>query len=172
MAAAIEIGGPVPALQLAELIALVRAEGLVVGWEEVPFQPTTATALLALAEGSTLRLVDHAATWGRFDPLEAFLFRHGIAFDRRTDAKYEYDAELVRYRPGMSQPCVRPTNQDHEPVMAVRSLEPIRQALQGGHVQQALTLLEDHLGPEIPALQPLCVTENPAAIPDAGRRRP
>jgi len=139
MAAAIEIGGPLLAHLVPELIARIQAEGLVVGWEEVPFRPTTAAELLDLtgddAAPGTLLLVDREATWGQFEALEAFLVRHGIAFDHRTEAKYEYDAAIVQFRPGMSAPYVRATNQAHEPVVAVSSLEPVRQALQKGHVQ-------------------------------------
>src|SRR4051812_16084933 len=103
MTAEILIGGPVDASLVARVIDKIVAQGVVVGWEEEPFCADSAAELLALAQKSEqaglLHFVDHQATWGAFAELEAFLCRHGIAFDRSTEAKFEYEGELVQFRP-------------------------------------------------------------------------
>src|SRR5437773_694650 len=59
------------------------------------------------------------------------------ALDCRTEAKYESDAELVQFRPGMETPCVQTTNQDGAPVVPVSYLRPVCEALVKGHSRQA-----------------------------------
>jgi len=173
MAAEIKIGGPVPAPLVPELLALLSQEGVVVGWEEIPFSATTITELLHLAQDDSqpvpLHMVDYEAAWGRFAALEAFLAAHAIAFDRRTEAKYEYDAELVQFRPGMQEPCVQATNQDGEPVVTVSYLRPVCAALEQGHARQAFQLLRCLLGPEIAPLEPLRIVKEPERQPRLAR---
>src|SRR5262249_22456619 len=98
MAAQIEIGGELPADLVPELIDEIKAQGVQVGWNETSFNAKNAKELLALArrngKRSTLLLADHEVTWGSFDCLEAFLVRHAIAFNRHSEGKFGFDAEL------------------------------------------------------------------------------
>lgn len=159
MPAEIQIGGAVPASVVPALIEHISAENAFVSWEEVLFEATTGEELLALAlcEGqtSTLRLVDHEAAWGEFSDLEEFLVKHQIAFDRQCGAKYEYDAQLVQFRPGMEGPYVWLANQNGQPHVALTDLVAVREALKSGRAEEALQALQEALGPEIPPLEPL-----------------
>jgi hypothetical protein len=55
----------------------------------------------AVLEGKTLTLCDDEARWGEFEDLEAFLVKHGIHFNRHSDAFGESDGVLVFHRGGV-----------------------------------------------------------------------
>jgi hypothetical protein len=166
MAAQIEIGGDVPADLVPNLIGEIKAEGLQVGWNETPFNAKNAKELLALArkngKRSTLLLANHEVAWGSFDLLEAFLVKHCLAFDRRSEGKFGFDAELVQYRPGMKKPLVRMTSQNKQPVVEVRSLLPIKKAFRWGQSGLAEQLLDKLIGPKISRLKSLRIVPSPA----------
>lgn len=180
VAAEIEIGGDVPASLVPNLIERIRAEEVLVGWNEQRFDARAAEDLLQLARehdlAGALLLTDREVSWGEFYDLESFLFRHRIAFDRRSDAKYDYDAQLVQYRPAMKKPRMYYTTQDKQPVVAASDLRRVEKALERGQYRRALTTLRRLLGPEIPPLRPLRIvgaigphqTEEPthAPVPD------
>jgi hypothetical protein len=167
MAAQLEIGGDVPANLVPELIDEIKAQGVKVGWNETAFNAKNAKELLALArrngKRSPLLLADHEATWGSFDLLEAFLAQHAIAFDRRSEGKYGFDAELVQYRPGMKKPLIRMTSQDQKPVIEVRALLPIKKAFRWGQCGLAEQLLDKLIGPKIPSLKALRIAPSSVA---------
>lgn len=166
MAAEIEIGGDIPAYLVPVLIENIKSEGLFVGWQEENFHAETAEDLLELArrkgKPGTLHLADIEASWGHFDVLEDFLATNGIAFDRRSEGKYEFDPELVQYRPRMKQPLLRYTHHDHEPVVALRDLKKVQQALEDGKLERARMALRRLLGPQVAPLQPLRVVGSSA----------
>ncbi len=74
----------------------------------------------------TMRLTQDQAAWGEFETLESALIKAGIAFDRLSDAKYEYDAEMRCFRPAAGVDggldVVVKTLQDHDPVISLSSL--------------------------------------------------
>ena len=163
MAVEIEIGGPVPRRLVDDLIVAIRSEALSLCSDEGPFTATTADQLLELSSRDgrqgTLHLLEHEVAWGRLEELESFLIEHGIAFDRWTEAKYEYDAELVQFRAGMKQPVCIVTLQNKEPVIAVRALKPVARALVRGQTDRAFKLLKQAVGPEVAPRQLLCIVE-------------
>lgn len=165
MAAEIEIGGAVPAHLVPGLIESIKTEGLFVGWQEENFDAQTAEDLLEMArrrgKRGTVHLADVEASWGRFDVLEDFLATNGIAFDRRSD-KYEFDPELVQYRPGMKQPLLRYTRHDHEPVVVLRDLKKMQQALEDGKLERAHMALRRLFGLQVAPLQPLRIVSSSA----------
>jgi hypothetical protein len=110
-----------------------------------------------------LLLADHEATWGSFDLLEAFLVNHGIAFDRQSEGKFGFDAELVQYRPGMKKPLVRMTSQNNKPVIEVRALLPIKKAMRMNMPGLAEQLLDKLIGAKITPLKSLRFVPTPAA---------
>ena len=159
MVAEIEVGGPVPRGLAPELIEQIRASGAFVTWEEVRFGATTAEELVALAkrtsEHGTLLLADFEASGGRFEALEEFLVKHGIAFDRRSEARAEYDAELYQFRPDLEKPRLWLADQIGRPAILVSNLDGVRTALERAHCEEARQLLDVLLGPVIPPLTPL-----------------
>ena len=78
-----------------------------------------------LGDDGLLRLSNDEAAYGMFEELEDFLVEHGIAFDRRSDAKFEFDAENVSFRPGMKKPVVCLANQNGQPMVPYNDLKPL-----------------------------------------------
>ena len=110
MTAVIEF--PTFALELASIQTAVQEEG----WDEQESYP----------DGTTWLTV-HEAAWGELPTLEDALMNAGIAFDRRSDAKYEYDAEVRYFRPASdtTPPLDHTvsTLNDHVPVISLTDLE-------------------------------------------------
>ena len=161
MAAEIEIGGPVRRRHVPGLIKAINAEGVFIGWEEAIFDAGNAQDLVDIAAGfekGTLVLADPEACYGYFDGLEAFLVKHGIGFNRHSEAKYEHEGEYVQFRPGMKKPFVQFATQAQTPVVPVPLLKPVRQALKKGQVTKALRTLNKTTGLTIPPLTPLRIT--------------
>lgn len=132
MPAEILIGGQVPAALVPQLCAAISASGASLDWGDPCFQPRAAQDLLdnctAHDEAWLLQLCDAEASYGEFKELEAFLVAHGIAFDRFGDAKYEFDAEWVSFRPGIPLQ-VQPVNSQHEPQVSLRLVWELRELL-------------------------------------------
>lgn len=155
IAAYIRIGGPIPSRLTIPLATAITTEGLSLDWGNSPFSPTNEEDLLTAAHNGPLFLYDDHARNGTFETLETFLRRHHIAFDRHSEAKYEYDAEMVSYRPGMRKPFIWASTQNGEAFVS-RTLIASALALLDRHkTQQALRLLRQAIGPDVAPLQPL-----------------
>ena len=83
----------------------------------------------ALEENGHLFLADDQARFGMFEELEGFLCEHNIPFDRHSDARYEFDAENVRFRPGMDRPLDVPSNGTGDDLMDVNMIRPVAKEL-------------------------------------------
>src|SRR5438045_2325303 len=130
--ALIEIGGPIPRSRVSELLARVQATGLRWDWCEDAVKAATPEELLAelrQRDSQVLSIGDDEALGGMFSDLEGFLVRHDIAFDRRSEAKYEYDGEIVFFRRGMKGSGWMLATQDGTPTIALEYLQPIRNLL-------------------------------------------
>jgi len=106
IATEIWIGGRIPQSLVLRLCEAIRREGVSLEWGDAFFQPCTAGDLLAVRKADDrevplLWLCDDQARWGQFEAMEEFLRSEGIAFNRRSDAKSEYDGELVMFRQGV-----------------------------------------------------------------------
>jgi|MudIll2142460700_1097286.scaffolds.fasta_scaffold67830_4 hypothetical protein len=100
-AAQITIGGDVPRSLVEGLCNEISASGGSRDWGETSCEPSSAEELLASrGEDGTITLYDSEARYGEFPELESFLTAHGIPFDRTSEAKWEYDGEIVKFRPG------------------------------------------------------------------------
>lgn len=169
----ITIGGKIPAALLEEFLREAMSTGASVGdYEEAAFAAGTVEELLkALDEDGHLVLADPQASYGQFEELEAFCIRNGIPFDRHSDAHYEFDAENVRFRPGMDRPA-RVTSDnagddltDADEIRAVaRELVRLTTAGLDGEgllaaVMKASVELNEALPPEVEPLPPLKVVE-------------
>jgi hypothetical protein len=123
----ITIGGKVPAALLDEFLSAAASTGASVGdYEEAVFAAGTVEELLkVLDEDGHLRLADAQASYGQFEELEAFCVEHGIPFDRHSDAKYEFDAENVYFRPGMKAPESVPSNNAGDDLFSADAVRPV-----------------------------------------------
>ena len=177
IAAKIRIGGRISATLVPELCTVITQQHVSLEWGDARFRPRSAEDLLeARREEDGVRLLwlyDDQARWGRFDALEQFLQTHGIPFSRRSDGKYEYDPEIVEYRPEHGAlPML--TNTDGEPVVPVSKLAVVETALKQAEgkrtrsemidsIQLAQRLLRKLLPPTLPLLEPFEIEtdENP-----------
>jgi hypothetical protein len=169
MAAVIWIGGTVTKRLVASLCRAICKSSLRLEWADAQFKPQDANQLLEALDDyggvPALRLNDDQATWGEFATLEKFLRRHRLSFTRRSDGKYDYDAELVEFRPGCDLVCTRtdasgePTLGTERVVEALELLKKSRASLKQGKqptrwLARAQRVLEGALPPDLPPLEP------------------
>ncbi|HEY3963619.1 MAG TPA: hypothetical protein VGM05_03615 [Planctomycetaceae bacterium] len=125
MAAEIWIGGRIPKRLVPQLCGTICTEGISLDWDESLFAPNNAADLLEGCgdEGGTrlLHLCNVEACWGEFGELEEFLVRRKISFRRRSEAKYEHDAQIVEFRPGI-EPVRYPTDSSGKPYVPLADL--------------------------------------------------
>ena len=167
----IRIGGTIPGDVLEAFLAEVNATGAKVGgYEGLEFAATTAADLTEALDGDGhLFLVNDQARSGMFEEMEAFCVRHGISFDRHSDARYEYDAENISFRTGMKEPVSIPSNNAGEDLFTVGAVRPVvkeltrvvtagltREKLKAAAVK-IIRHLNSLLPPEIEPLPPLQV---------------
>lgn len=163
MSAWIAIGGSVPRALVPELCGAISQQQLSRDWGDDIFEPEDEDDLTdALNHKGYLFLCDDEARWGQFDELEKFLRQHGIAYDRHSSAKYEYDAQLDQFRPGLGI-LNDLASEDGRPLVDREEVEKIRDALRAGKVEEALALAEE-LCPEISELPPFQLTDGDIVV--------
>jgi hypothetical protein len=168
IAAEIRIGGLICRSLVPKLIDVIDKQGVSVSWEEDPFDAKTAEELLELARDKDgkpghLSLIDLEANWGQFEGLEEFLVQQGIAFDRYSEAKHQYDAERVWFRPGMRDPETIITDGSHNPIVGLTVLEEYDHLLADGKidvVRQSIAEMRHYMCP--PDLLPLSIVADNA----------
>ncbi|MEW6048083.1 MAG: hypothetical protein AB1609_16685 [Bacillota bacterium] len=134
------VGGSITREQYEEIKRLIEQEG-------EPF--------LSTVEPDSLVCGADNALCGEFRDLEEYLVRHGIPFNRHTEAKYEYDATLRVFRPGMFDEYA-PANQDGNVVVLA---EDVRQAI-------ATTTAREDLVRRLEELTRACVPLPPLVVKD------
>ena len=169
----IKIGGGVPAPLLDEFLREVVSTGASVGgYDGAASDRLDAEGLRQALDGKGhLHLADAEARFGQFEEIEDFCVRHGIPFDRHSDAK-EYDSENVRFRPGMEHPVVvssdnavvtswTPTGSARSPGawLAWRAAGRPKDKLLAA-VRKATRKLDGLLPPEVNPLPPLEITDD------------
>ncbi len=171
------IGGAIPQQLVPALCQIIREEQVTLDWGTRPFQPQTAADLLAaVPQGETLGLYHEQATWGCFQELEKFLQQHGIAFRRRSEGRYEYEPQLVEYRPGYGL-VILETNAGGYPVVQALDLMPVKHLLEAALeaaddqpdsrtlslLHTALKTLREQMPPELPSLEPFRLVPDDAS---------
>ena len=122
----IRIGGKVPAALVEEFVKEVAAtKASVGGYDGYPFDPKQQRLTEVLDENGYLYLADSEARFGMFEELEAFCVKHGISFDRHSDAFAEYDAENVSYRPGMKEPDISHATQSGDTLLRAEEVQKV-----------------------------------------------
>ena len=152
--AVIKIGGIVPRELLPSLIKEIVKYGCNCDWGEGPPVETEEGISDCIVEGY-LTLSHADAPGGSFEDLENFLGSHSIPYTRHSDARYEYDAEVVEYRPETGV-IVFPSDQSgnkyvhHERVAELLNLIPDWKLLEES--------LRDIVGPTIGPLLPFTIS--------------
>jgi hypothetical protein len=155
MAARIEIGGDVPEQLVDELVSLIVDSGAGFEWGERTDEEETRAAIEAAVAGSEpLALTDDEATWGRFEPLEDWLIEQRIPWRRHSSAKYEYDAEIVWFLPGMEEPETVAANEDANVLVPLDDLRGLLERCSGAAVETALRdIVAANTPPDLPPLR-------------------
>lgn len=164
MAAEITIGGPIPQALVEGLCEAIGHDGPALDWGDGNFEPKSADDIRgALTGPGLLVLRDDQAAWGKFDAIEGFCVEHGISFDRDCDGKYEYPAEHVRFRKGMSEPLEEEAI-DGNAVINKSALARIRDVAKSARTEDALDKMDDIIneldaiiGPDIAELEPIVI---------------
>ena len=123
MAAEITIGGKLSSEEgLDALLDAVRGSGASRECGGGCFQPASWEEIeTALDDEGRLRLFDDSARWGEFEGLEATCLELRLYFVRRSEAKYDCDAEVVFSSGDGSQELVT-TNASGQPTITVEKL--------------------------------------------------
>jgi hypothetical protein len=166
-AAEIRIGGKIRQDLVPGLCKAIREERLSFDWGDTCFDPDSAEELTeACDERDGVRLLclcDDQASYGQFSILEKFLVEAGISYRRHSDAKYEYDAEIVEFRPGLGQ-VVFVSNNDGEFLVPLENLARVATAIdkatETAEGQTALELLR-----RLRNLQQLAHETRPIIVP-------
>jgi len=167
MAAEIWIGGKMNASLVSEFCNAISEQCVSLEWGGSHFQPSVTADLMdhrrELGNAQVLWLCDDQARWGEIAALEAFLQKHNVPFTRQTDGKYEYDPEVLEFRPGR-EPTSSTTNKSGEPVIPISTLTELAKGLDAAlstatraemarQIWDARRFLESCLPPALPALE-------------------
>ena len=168
-AGAIQIGGPIPRRLLEDFMKQVDGSSRTYG--DAPTRITTEEELLAALNPAShwLEIEDDQASGGMFWELEKWLEENGIAYDRQSDAKYEFSAECVYFRPGRGL-FTFTGDQDHAAFVPLAKVREVKNKLfeEAAHAAfldafvknvQALAMELDILAPDIEDLPPLTVVD-------------
>jgi hypothetical protein len=169
----ITIGGKVPATLLQEFLGELNSTSAKVGaYDGAEFVAKTAADLRGvLDENGHLFLADDRAPNGQFAELEDFCVRHGIPFDRHSDARHGFKAENVTYRPGMKRPAEMPSDDSGDALLRAETVRPIAKELARlvttkltrekvlAAAKKVIRHLYSLLPPEIEPLPPLEIVE-------------
>lgn len=83
----------------------------------------------ALIDGSgPLGLLNADAPYGKLPALEAVCRELGLTFRRESDARYEFEAEIVSWAPGMKQPRRTAGSQDGTAMIPVETIRKLLDA--------------------------------------------
>lgn len=159
MAAEIRIGGKVKRSQLPKLCEAIRAEGVSFDWGDAQVDDIAPENITQYVnEDGVLCFCDDQAKYGEFEALEAILVKLGIAFDRDSEGKYEYDPETRSFRPGEMDE-VRCTNHEGVPIIHPADVEKALKALKAGKIEKATQLLEKLCPPKPSPLLPFEIVD-------------
>lgn len=120
--AAIDIGGELPKELVDDFIQAIADNGPSLEWGDKPFEPKTAQDLMEARTDGLLTLKADDARQGCFHSVEAFCAKHGLSYDRQSDAKCDFDGELVQKRPGEKEHIMYCTNTGI-PLVAVADIQ-------------------------------------------------
>jgi hypothetical protein len=101
IAAEISIGGEVPRLLIPALASAISDQGVSDEWGGSCLSEDQVIEIINDVNANNVAtFYDDQARYGQFDELEEFCMKNKVDFDRHSDAKYEYSAEISKCRKG------------------------------------------------------------------------
>ena len=155
MCACITIGGRLRRANAPVLLSAIAESHVGLEWGESGFAPTDTDDLLGALKDGRLWLGDDQAPYGAMPRLEEACRTLWLPFRRHAEGKYEFDAEVIDWRPGMAEPLVRTGSNEDPDAIYVRS-DRIREALEfleTGCVPNTLAILRE-LCPQVEPVPP------------------
>lgn len=117
VAASIELGGVLSALNYRKLCETIENEGLSIEWDGEPFEAHHRI------EGQSLCLYAYEVAWGKFDMLETLCVMMGLPFVRWSGAyPGQFGAERVVFT-GTGEPQTYPADEDDYVVIGRHMVE-------------------------------------------------
>lgn len=151
-AANITIGGDLPRQRLAELLKAITVAGVSHNWGEPPLEPQSEADLLTSLRDGHLFLCDDQTRYGEFPELETACRELNLSYARWSEGYCENDAEVVEWRPEMTEPLVRTgSNAGHEIFVPEDEVRKALRHLERNQIGRARELLRK-LCPDIPEL--------------------
>ena len=154
LCAEIWIGGQLSRSQLPEFLRVVSEARVSLEWGDACFTPNSAEELLESLRDCRLWLCDDQASCGELPELENACRAMGLSYTRHSEGKYEHDAEIVEWRPGMAEPLCRVgSNRNQSAYVPVEEVAKAFKHLETGRVGKAKKILS-LLCPQVPELPP------------------
>ena len=119
----IQIGGRIGKSKLEPLIKEICQSSVSLTWGKPPFEPEYADDLLDVLQKGRLWFCDETARNGELPELEETCRSLGLGYQRYCEAWGGFDAEVVDWRPEMSEPLIRTcSNEDSELILVAGGL--------------------------------------------------
>jgi hypothetical protein len=160
MPASMEIGGEITKADLEFLLAAIESDGA--GSEDGG--SVDLDYVLDAIGKEPLKIADDDAAWGLFRRTEDFCFKHGLAFRRQSDSKYEYPGMIAWWRSGMTDPDWCKATNDGDPYITLATLRGI---LDTSSLKDVIEILERSEVPPVPPLMLKVIDAQFAEVPDA-----
>jgi len=154
IAAHMTIGGELPRALLPQLLKAIAGAEVATDWGDAFFAPHDGDELLSGLMKGRLWLCDDESRDGAFPGLEDACRKLGLSYTRCCESRYEHNAEVVDWRPGMRKPLTRVGSVTPHVICVPETR--VRKALahlEAGRISKATSLLRS-LCPTIPALPP------------------
>lgn len=144
-------------------LTALEDQGIGQDWDDNSVSARTEKELLSLVQNGVLDFTDSQASYGHFEELENLCEELNLSYDVYSDPHFEYDGELVQYRPASGEHCTEMNNNG----TLVTDLGPVLRAanhLRAGQIHQALTLLMPIVKrhPEVSPLPPFEIKQCPS----------
>lgn len=154
IAANITIGGALSRSRLPGLLKAITEAEVATSWGDAFFRPQSEEQLMSVLVDGRLWLCDDESRDGCFPGLEDACRKLGLSYTRYCESRYEYDAEVVDWRPGMKKPLVRvSSNVRNLTYVSEVQVRKVLVHLEAGRIGKAKGLLRS-LCPEVSKLPP------------------
>jgi len=151
LAAQIWIGGKITKTDFVKLFLVARDSGVGFEWGENPIGSNPQEFMDSIDFTEPLYLCDIDACYGEFPDLTSFCQKHKLTYKVQNEAKYEYNAEVEWWKPGMKSCKTCRSDQDGNFLVDVKELHKI---MKTGTYAQKVKKVQDFLDSNFPCEVP------------------